>query len=103
MRKACGTSDGSEEDCEELGRDSFMEENEPCREPVGKGEKFREKQDLRRVNGEQGREVWLFIPTLCEPCISQSFLKSMSAESRDGISPSHPLPPPSVAFKGEGL
>ena len=65
MRKACGPSDGSEEDCEELGRDSFLEENEPCRERVGKGEKFRKKQDLRRVNGEQDREMWLFIPTLC--------------------------------------
>ena len=28
MRKACGISDGSEEDCEELERDSFMKENE---------------------------------------------------------------------------
>ena len=94
MRKACGTSDGSEEDCEELGRDSFMEENEPSRERVGKREKFREKQDLQRVKGEQDREVWLFIPTLCELCISHSFLKSMSVESRDGISPSRPVPPP---------
>ena len=80
-----------------------MKENEACRERVGKGEKFREKQDLRRVNGEQHREVWLFIPTLCEPWISQSFLKSMSVESRDGISPSRPLPRPTIAFKGEGL
>ena len=43
MRKACGTSDGSEEDCGELERDSFMKENEPGWERVGKGEKFREK------------------------------------------------------------
>ena len=79
-----------------------MKENEACRERVGKGDKFREMQDLRRVNGEQHREVWLFIPTLCEPCISQSF-KSLSPESRDGISPSRPLPRPTVAFKGGGL
>ena len=29
MRMACGISDGSEEDCEELERDSFMKQNEP--------------------------------------------------------------------------
>ena len=27
MRIACGTSDGREEDCEELERDSFMKES----------------------------------------------------------------------------
>ena len=48
------------------------------------GEKFREKQDLRRVKGEQNRKV-LFSPSLGDPCISQSLLKFMFIESRDAI------------------
>ena len=48
------------------------------------GEKFREKQDLQRVKGEQNRKV-LFSPSLGDPCISQSLLKFMFIESRDAI------------------
>ena len=38
--------------------------NQRWRERLGKGEKFREKQDLRSVKGEHHRDVWLFFPTL---------------------------------------
>ena len=44
------------------------------------GQKFRKKQDLQRVKGEQNRKV-LFSPSLCDPYISQSLLKFMFIES----------------------
>ena len=47
-------------------------------------QKFREKQDLRRVKGEQNRKV-VFSPSLGDPCISQSGLKFTFIESRDAI------------------
>ena len=48
------------------------------------GEKFRERQALRRVKGEQNRKV-VFSPSLGDPCISQSLLKFMFIESRDAV------------------
>ena len=45
------------------------------------GQKFREKQDLLRVKGEQNRKV-VFSPSLCD---SHSLLKFMFIESRDAI------------------
>ena len=66
-----------------LRRDGNMKE-EVLKVSGRQGEKFREKQDLQRVKGEQNRKV-LFSPSLGDPCISQSLLKFMFIESRDAI------------------
>ena len=66
-----------------LLRDGNMKE-EVLKVAGRQGEKFREKQDLRRVKGEQNRKV-LFSPSLGDPCISQSLLKFTFIESRDAI------------------
>ena len=66
-----------------LLRDGNMKE-EVLKVAGRQGEKFREKQDLRRVKGEHNRKV-LFSPSLGDPCISQSLLKFMFIESRDAI------------------
>ena len=48
---------------------------------MGKGEKFKEKQDLQKVKGEQRMEVVVLSVSLCDPCISQSLLKFMSRDA----------------------
>ena len=55
---------------EELAKREQHEREEVLKVADRQGQKFREKQDLRRVKGEQNRKV-LFSPSLCDPCISQ--------------------------------
>ena len=68
----------------ELAKRRQHEREEVLKVAGRQGEKFREKQDLQRVKGEQNRKV-LFSPSLGDPCISQSLLKFMFIESRDAI------------------